>query len=49
MGDLAWMMLGLALVLSGDALWTAYRDWRARRLLMRYGRTITAKFLPPPL
>ncbi len=32
------------LVLSADYGWASYRDWRAQRLAVKRGRTLTQKF-----
>jgi hypothetical protein len=32
------------LVLSADLSWASYRDWRAERLRIKHGRTLTQKF-----
>lgn len=48
MAAVLWVFLIIALVLSADFLWASYRDWRARQLARKHGRTLTAKFSLPP-
>jgi hypothetical protein len=48
MSDLEWAILLVGVVLTGDVGWTEFRDWRARRLAMKRGRTLTTKFGLPP-
>jgi hypothetical protein len=49
MSSLGWAILLVGLVLSADVGWTEYRDWRARRLAKKRGRTLTTKFGLPQL
>jgi hypothetical protein len=44
MSSLGWAILVVGLVLSADVGWTEFRDWRARRLRRKRGRTLTTKF-----
>jgi hypothetical protein len=45
MSSIEWtVFLLIALVISGDVARTEFRDWRARRLAIRNGRTLTTKF-----
>lgn len=44
-----WSGLLIALVLALDFLRSEYADWRERRLAIKNGRTLTAKFALPPL
>lgn len=48
MSNLEWAILLVGLVLTGDVGWTEFREWRARRLAMKRGRTLTTKFGLPP-
>ncbi len=49
MATLVCIFLVIAIILSADLGWTAYRDWRAKRLAIKHGRTLTAKFCLPLL
>jgi hypothetical protein len=43
------ILLAIAVIFSADRGWSGFRDWRARRLQIKRGRTLTTKFgLPPP-
>jgi hypothetical protein len=51
MSHLEWLGLLLGLALSVDligAVYRVYRDRQARRLAIKRGRTLTAKFALPP-
>jgi hypothetical protein len=47
MAALVLIVLTIASVLAADCAFVAYRDWRARRLAAKHGRTLTAKFSLP--
>jgi hypothetical protein len=42
------ILFGIGVVFSADLGWTEFRDWRARRLAIKHGRTLTTKFGLPP-
>ena len=44
MSNFEWFILLVAVVLATDSAWTMFRGWRARRLAIKRGRTLTAKF-----
>jgi hypothetical protein len=48
MSLLEWLGLLLGLALSADLICAAYRDRHTRRLAIKRGRTLTAKFALPP-
>jgi hypothetical protein len=48
MSHLEWLGLLLGLALSVDLIRAVYRDRHARRLAIKRGRTLTAKFALPP-
>ena len=48
MAAVLWVFLVIALVLAADFRGTSDRDWRARQLARKHGRTLTAKFSLPP-
>jgi hypothetical protein len=38
------IIVGVCLLLCGDAAWSGVRDWLARRHAVRAGTTLTTKF-----
>lgn len=48
MSYLGWISLFLALTLVLDSGYVRYREWRARRRAIKYGRTLTEKFVLTP-
>jgi hypothetical protein len=45
MAGLTWTIVVVLLVVSADHVWVSWRDWRGRRLAVKRGRTLTAKFM----
>lgn len=39
------ILLLVALVLTADVGWSGFRNWRERHLAVKYGRTLTARFM----
>ena len=44
MSNFEWFILLVAVVLAADRGWTTFCGWRARRLAIKRGRTLTTKF-----
>jgi hypothetical protein len=49
MTALACIFLVFAFLVCGDLTWTAFRDWRVKRLAIKRGRTLTEKFCLPTM
>jgi hypothetical protein len=43
------ILLILGMLIAVDMAWAAFRDHRARRLAIKRGRTLTAKYGLPPM
>lgn len=48
MAHVAPILLLLGGVIAADTIWARWRDRRARRLAIKHGRTLTAKFALRP-
>lgn len=44
MSSLGWAILLVGLILTLDVARTEFREWRERRMAMKRGRTLTARY-----